>query len=92
MLPDATLKLYRGETLVAQNDDWSSAQAVNGGPAPASGGEISAAAAAAGAFTLPAGGKDAAILVTLQPGLYSAVVSGAGTATGAGLVEVYELK
>jgi hypothetical protein len=91
-LADATLKVYRGDTLVAQNDDWAVGQPVAGGPAPASGGEISAAAAAAGAFTLAAGGKDAAVLLTLQPGLYSAVVSGAGTTTGAGLVEVYELK
>ena len=42
-----------------------------------------------GAFPLAADSKDSAILVTLLPGQYSAVVSGVGAATGAGLVEVY---
>ena len=32
---------------------------------------------------------EAAILLTLPPGAYTAVVSGAGGATGVGLVEVY---
>lgn len=92
VLPDATLRVHRGEALVAQNDDWSTPQGVAGGPAPATAAEIAAAAAGAGAFTLPEGGKDASILVTLEPGVYSAVVSGANGATGAGLVEVYELR
>jgi hypothetical protein len=35
--------------------------------------------------------KDAALLVTLQPGVYSAQVSGVGNTTGVALVEVYEV-
>ncbi|HUR60227.1 MAG TPA: SMP-30/gluconolactonase/LRE family protein [Opitutaceae bacterium] len=91
-LGDAQLKVFRGDTLVAQNDDWQTVQTVAGGAQPATAAETSAAAAAAGAFTLPGGGKDAALVITLQPGAYSAVVSGANNTTGAGLVEVYELK
>jgi sugar lactone lactonase YvrE len=90
-LADSVLRVYNGTTLVAQNDDWSSPQAVSGGATPATGAEIAAAASGAGAFALPSGSKDAAIMVTLPPGAYSAVVSGGGGATGAGLVEVYEL-
>ena len=45
----------------------------------------------AGAFAFPAGGKDAAVLLTLPPGSYTAQVSGVGGATGVGLVEVYEV-
>ena len=91
VLSDSVLKLYSGSNVIAQNDDWGTPQTVAGGSAPASGAEIAATAAATGAFALPAGSKDAALLVTLPPGSYSAVVSGAGSATGAGLVEVYEV-
>jgi hypothetical protein len=60
---------------VASNDDW-----------PAS---LSQTFQQAGAFPLPAGSKDAALVVTLPPGSYSAVVS--GNATGTALAEVYLL-
>ena len=89
-LGDSQLKIYSGNTLIAQNDDWATPQSV-GANAAATGAEIAAAASATGAFNLPAGSKDAAVLVTLGPGAYSVVVSGAGGATGAGLVEVYEV-
>ncbi|HEY1108781.1 MAG TPA: hypothetical protein VGE76_09120, partial [Opitutaceae bacterium] len=90
-LVDSTVKVYQGSTLVAQNDDWGTPQAVAGGTAPATGAEISAAATATGAFALGAGTRDAALLVTLPPGAYSAVVAGSANTTGAGLVEVYEV-
>ena len=63
----------------ASNDDW-------GGTA-----ELKAAFAAAGAFSIPDGTKDAALVVRLPPGGYSAVVSGANGTTGNVLVEVYDL-
>jgi hypothetical protein len=34
---------------------------------------------------------EAAILITLDPGPYTAIVSGVGGATGVGLVEVFEV-
>ena len=46
---------------------------------------------ASGAFPLTAGSKDAVIVITLNPGNYSAVLSGANNGTGAGLLEVYEI-
>jgi hypothetical protein len=48
--------------------------------------------AQAGAFELANGSKDAAILVTLQPGAYTAVVSGVNDTTGIALAEVYEIE
>lgn len=90
-LADSVLKVYSGSTLLAENDDWSTPQSTPGGPAVGSAAEISAAGGTAGAFALPGGSRDAALLVTLPPGSYSAVVSGAGNLTGAGLVEVYEI-
>ncbi len=81
-LADPTLTLYRGATALATNDNWSSA---------ANAAEISAAAVTAGAFTLTAGSKDAAILTSLPAGSYTAVVSGFGNTTGTALIELYAL-
>jgi hypothetical protein len=80
VLGDPTLKIYHDGQLVAQNDDWTSATAEN-----------AAAAVESGAFALGADSKDAAIVLTLEPGSYTAVMSGAGDTSGAGLVEVYQL-
>jgi sugar lactone lactonase YvrE len=92
-LPNPVLKIHgsNGTVLVAQNDDWGTPQAVPGQAAPASGADISAAAGTCGAFGLPSGSKDAAVVVTLAPGAYTAEVVDATGATGTALVEVYEL-
>jgi hypothetical protein len=45
-----------------------------------------------GAFALPASSVDAAILVTLPPGAYTAELSGISGATGVGLAEIYEVQ
>jgi hypothetical protein len=85
-LPDPALTLYADGQVVARNDDWQM-RALGG----ASTAEVAAAANAAGAFPIAAGSKDAAMLVTLSAGIYSAVVSGANGSSGVGLIEVYEL-
>lgn len=90
-LADSQLRIHSGNTVIAQNDNWETAQPVAGGPVPAGADAIAAAAQTAGAFALPPGSRDAALVVTLPPGIYSAIVSGAGNSTGAGLVEVYQL-
>lgn len=78
-LPDPRLELFRGDTLLATNDDWDSADAARH--------------AGAGAFAFPAGSRDAALAVTLPPGGYTALLRPAGAAAqpGVGLVEVFEL-
>lgn len=45
----------------------------------------------AGAFALSPGSADSAIVVTLPPGSYTAILSGAGATTGTALAEVYEI-
>ena len=65
--------------VAASNNDW--------GGTPA----LKTAFAQAGAFALPDTSRDAAVLVTLQPGAYTVAVSGAGTSTGTVLVEIYDL-
>lgn len=78
-LADPQLEIHGDAGVVAKNDDW-------GGAA-----RVAAAAAQVGAFKLGAASKDAALLITLEPGVYSALVRGANGATGVGLVEVYEV-
>ena len=79
--PVLTLTTSAGAA-VASNDDWGRSANVT---------EIAAAAMQVGAFSLGASSKDAAMLVTLQPGSYTALVSGAGGASGVALVEIFEV-
>jgi hypothetical protein len=77
---DPQLTLFNSASVkIGENNDWAGAA------------ELSAAFAGVGAFALPATSKDAALLVTLPPGNYSAQVTGANGTTGVALVEVYEV-
>ncbi len=77
-LADPTLELYNGAgQLLATNDDWGAAPNRQ---------EIADSALA------PSHPREPAILTTLAPGNYTAVVRGAGNFNGTGLVEVYDLE
>ncbi len=82
VLVNPQIALYSGSTQIAANDDWGT-----GSSTPA---QIVAVSAQVGAFALPLGSKDAALLVTLQPGIYTVHVTGVGNTTGVALVEVYD--
>jgi N-acetylneuraminic acid mutarotase len=77
---DPAITLYRGSTVLATNDNWWTAANV---------GQLTAVSVAVGAFPLGFESRDAAVLVDLEPGAYSAVVSGVGGVTGTALVELY---
>jgi hypothetical protein len=77
--PVLTLVNRTGATLES-NTGWGNASNADA---------ISAAAVGVGTFAFPAGSADSALLVTLEPGVYSAQVTGAGGATGVALVELY---
>lgn len=81
-LADPKITVFEGGTELASNDNWET------GASTAA--EMSAASAQVGAFTLVSGSRDAALLITLQPGNYTVHVSGAGTSTGVALIEVYD--
>lgn len=72
--------------LVAQNDDWQAP--LNGG---STGAQLAAAAQSVGDFALLPGSKDAAVVVTLAPGTYTAQVSAPTGQSGSAVVEIYEL-
>lgn len=86
LLADPVLSLFSGQTLVAQNNNWS-VQASAGDVA-----SVTAAATQTGAFPFVPDSTDAALLLTLPPGAYSAILEGARNSTGIGMVEAYQVK
>jgi probable HAF family extracellular repeat protein len=82
VLANPVLQLYQGSTPIFTNDDWGTGDSST---------LVAPAAAQVGAFALDVGSKDAALLVTLAPGVYTAQVSGADGGTGIALIEVYEV-
>lgn len=81
VLPAARLEMFRGTTSIAVGDDWGLAPNATA---------IAATAVRVGAFALAPASRDAALLLSLEPGSYSARVTGQAGATGVALVEVYD--
>ena len=75
-LANPSVQLFAGSTPLASNDDWKS--------------NANAAQIIATGIP-PTNDLESALLVRLEPGAYTTVVSGAGTSTGIALVEVYEI-
>jgi hypothetical protein len=74
-----TLTLFRGGSALARNSGWAGAA------------DVAAASLQAGAFPLAGDAQDAALLLHLAPGAYTAQITGEGAASGVALVEVYEV-
>ena len=79
VLANPRLELHNDRTKLDENDDW------GGNPV------LVTTFAQVGAFPLGANTRDAALLVSLVPGSYTAQVSGVGSGTGVALIEVYEV-
>ncbi len=78
--PALTLRPLGSEGIVAANDDWAGTAALKG------------AFTSVGAFPFPSNNsRDAALVIELPPGAYTATISGKQNTTGVALVEVYEL-
>lgn len=82
VLTDPQISIVRqsNSATLQQNDNW-------GGTST-----LKQAFTKANAFGLPDASKDAAVVITLEPGAYSVVVSGVNGTTGVALVEVYDLQ
>lgn len=77
VLTDPVVTLFRDGNQIARNDNWQS----------------NANASNIIATTIPPqNSREAAVLVRLEAGAYTAVVNGADNGTGVALVEVYEIK
>jgi hypothetical protein len=78
-LTDPQLAVFAGTNRLTENNDWAGAPT------------LTSAFNAVGAFALPPGSRDAALIVYLPTGSYTAQLSGVGSGTGEGLIEIYEL-
>jgi hypothetical protein len=79
-LTDPSLTIYQDGKAIATNQGWANSAA------------IASAEIRTGAFTLPSGSKDAAVLLTLNPGAYTAQIQSATNASsGVALIEIYEV-
>lgn len=78
-LLDPTLELYRGATRLLQNDNWDRNS------------RAASLASQAGAFALPEGSRDAALVPDLTAGAYTVQVGSATSGqTGVALVEIFD--
>lgn len=86
-LANPVLQLFSGQTIIAQNDNWQDTQqqeilATGLDPCQPNPGQ----------FASPPGcAQESALVVTLPPGAYTAILTGAGGGTGVALVEVFQL-
>jgi hypothetical protein len=76
VLENPVLQLFDGSTELRSNDDWQSAS--NAPDLTATG-------------LTPQNAKESSILIRLEPGAYTAVVTGENNATGIAMIEVYEI-
>jgi N-acetylneuraminic acid mutarotase len=80
-LADPTLELHQGSTTLATNDNWK----INDQTGQSQQAEIE------GTTIPPSNDLESAILMTLSPGAYTAILAGKSGGTGVGVVEVYDL-
>jgi Putative Ig domain len=82
VMADPQIIVYSGSNEIASNSQW--------GTGASTAAQIISASALVGAFPLPAGSKDAVLLITLQPGPYTVLISSVSNSTGVALVEIYD--
>ena len=79
-LSDPTLELHQGDAIIATNDNWKTKP------------DGSSQQAEIEATTIPpTNDLESALVATLTPGPYTAILAGKNGGTGVGLVEVYDL-
>ena len=85
VLADPVLTLFKDGAEIARNDNWGTSL----GTATA---VTAATFSSLGAFPFAsAASRDAALIVTLPPGAYSATVGGVGNTSGIAIIELYEI-
>ncbi len=82
-LDDPFLQILKGSLSVRENNDWEMGNDVTA---------ITEATQQVGAFPLSSGSADSALLITLPPGIYTAMVTSASGTNGIALVEIYEVE
>lgn len=72
-LQNPRLRLFSGQTVIAENDDWETGNCRSEAPSG----------------LWPKDPREACLVITLAPGPYTAIVDGVGGTSGIGLVEVF---
>lgn len=80
-LANPKITLYRGSIPIHNNDQWNDAANLSA---------LRAATTASGAFALDENSNDAAMLETLEPGVYTVHLTSVDGTPGIGLIEIYE--
>ncbi len=80
-LSDTTLELHQGNSTLATNDNWK----INDHTGQSQEATITA------TTIPPRNDKESALVATLNPGAYTAILAGKDQGTGVGVVEVYDL-
>ena len=97
VLSNPQLQLFSGSTMIAQNDDWQDSPQCESGFACGDSAQIKTVGMEPcepnpGESSAPPGcSKEAALLITLPPGSYTAVLRWVAGATGVALIEIYNL-
>jgi hypothetical protein len=97
VLSNPWLQLFSGSSVIAENDNWQDRPDCDARFSCGSSAQIKAVAMDPcqpnpGQSSAPAGCRqEAALLVTLPPGAYTAILRGVGGATGVGLVEIFDM-
>ncbi len=84
VLADPVLDVYAGSQRIGGNDDWDADAGARA--------EIEAASKSVSAPAWATGSREAAVILTLNPGAYTAHVTGKNNTTGIALIEVFELE
>jgi len=99
VLPDPILQLYSGQSAIARNDDWQTVDplcSVGGSPCGPMNQIQSIGLDPCQSYqsggTAPTGcSRESAMLVTLNPGPYTMIVSGSEGSAGVALLELFEV-
>jgi hypothetical protein len=96
-LANPVLRLFSGQTVIAENDNWQDPPSCNpgfvcGGPSEITATGLDPCQPNPGQTTPPPGcTQESAILITLPAGPYTGLLFGADGATGVGLAEIFEV-
>lgn len=85
VISDPMLTLFNGAATLGSNDDWQTPFS-----GQATGGAVAATAARVGAFALPNGSKDSALLAVFNNGAHTTSMVRPNSATGVALTEIYD--
>lgn len=81
VLSDPRVTAYKGQTVIAVNDNWGSNDPI----------QVNNASTNVGAFPLTSNSLDSVLVLYLKEGEYTFVVEGVGGATGTVLLEIYKV-